>query len=280
MSSRHTEISFLEKNLRGPILEEILDPKDYSVDEIMKSYFREILFLARRYTRATVPFPDLVTEGIMGLLDAIDRFDSGKAKGNPRAFHNLAIVRIKSNMFKFFLDNSTAYTVPNYMARAMNLLDQIRNIVESQEYQGNPDTAILNLECEDFEDSTSAGVVRRLRGVKSKLRKLAAGTRRTYEEMVLVVLKVERDIRSHEAVTGSPEQSLEAEVADLEFLSKFLGNLNPAAKGVITKILEGNTLEDVGKDLGFSRERARQIREDAINHLLETPMYKEAIGGS
>ena len=276
--SNQGDVSYLKDRLSGPILEEIIDPKDFDVDDIMKSYFREILFLARRYSRPTVDFEDLVTEGIMGLLDAIKRFDINKAKGNPRAFHNLAVVRIKSYMFEFFLDNSTQYSIPNYMNRAMNLLNQIQSIAKAQQYQGDSMEAVLNLECPEFDEAVPPSVVKKLRNVKSKLQRLASNSDKTYETMVLSVLKVEQDISSYETEEGEGVAISPEEIAgSREFMDKFLDNLNPNARGVIERLLEGKSLEEAGKEMGFTRERARQIKEDTLKYFKRTPMYKQSV---
>jgi RNA polymerase sigma factor (sigma-70 family) len=276
--SNRGDVAYLKERLQGPILEEIIDPKDYEIDDILKSYFREILFLAGRYTRPTVDYEDLVVEGLMGLLDAVKRFDIEKAKGNPRAFHNLAVVRIKSYMFEFFLQNESQYSIPNYMSRAINLMEQIRNVVRAQEYTGDADQALLNFECEEFEKAIPEAAAKRLRVVKGKLQRLANNSDKTYETMILAVLKVEKDIASYETEEGSGFAISPEEIAgEKEFMEKFLGNLNPNARGVIEKILEGKTLEESGKEMGFTRERARQIKEDTLKYFKRTPMYKESV---
>lgn len=275
--SNQGDLAFLKERLKGPILEEIIDPKDFSREDILKSYFQLILFLAARYTRPTVDYEDLVVEGIMGLLDAINRFDIDKANNNPRAFHNLAIVRIKSYMFEYFLSNSTSCSVPNYLARGMNLLEQVRNIVRSQEFVGDYEQAILNFEAPEFEAAVPNEVREKLVRVKEKLRNLATNCDRTYEEMVETVSKVEYDISN----MGSEEEEVceispEDIAGNQEFLDKFLANLNPSARDVIMKLLEGKTLEETGREMGVTRERARQIKEATLKHLHATPMYRES----
>lgn len=271
------DLAYLKERLKGPIIEEIIDPKDFDREDILKSYFQLILFLAARYTRPMVDYEDLVVEGIMGLLDAIERFDIDKAKGNPRAFHNLAIVRIKSYMFEYFLQNNTQMQVPNYLARAMNLLEQIRNIVRSQEYAGDYEHAILNLDSPEFDAAIPGEVRERLHKVKEKMNNLAGNCDRTYEQMVETVTKVEYDISNYESEEEEVYEISPEEVAgEREFLEKFLENLNPSARDVITKLLEGKTLEETGKEIGVTRERARQIKEATIDYFKRTPMYREA----
>jgi RNA polymerase sigma factor (sigma-70 family) len=269
------ELKILKDNLKGPILR-ITDPTKHSTDEIMASYFREILFLARKYTRASVEYEDLVVEGLMGLLDAIRRWDPAKAGENPKAFHNLAIVRIKSNMFEYFLANNNLYTVPNYMARALTLVEQLRNLINSREYEGNPDDDLRNYDAPNFEAAAPKELAEHVRVLKEKIRTLARNSEKSYEEMIANVLQVEQNIEGYENEEMT-EVTPEQEAAQRDFLGKFLGNLNPDARSVMAKLLEGKTLEEVGQEMGFTRERARQIKEETIGFFQKTRMFKDAV---
>jgi RNA polymerase sigma factor (sigma-70 family) len=271
--SNRKELKVLKEGLRGPILR-VEDPREHDLLDILKSYFREILMLARKYTRPTVDYEDLVVEGLIGLMDAVQRWDPEKSTG-PKSFHQLAIIRIKSQMFEFFLANNTIYTIPNYMARAMALVDQIRNLVDSYEYQGDAQEALLNFEARGFEKGVPKEFAEQVRRLKERIQNLAQNSKRTYEEMVQGVLKVEQDIESFER-EGELEISPEEASAQREFLDKLLGGLNPAARHVIALRLEGCTLEEVGSKMGFTRERARQIQDDALRFFLKTRMFKDA----
>lgn len=273
----NAELAFLKKNLAGPILR-ITDPRAHSREEILKSYFREILVMARSYTRPTVEFEDLVVEGLMGLLDAIERWDPEKSKGKANSFHNLAIVRIKSNMFEYFLANSNAYSTPNYMARAMLLLDQVRNVV--REFEGVPgsEIAVGSFECPEFEANIPPDMKSKLRNLKEKLQNLAQSMGKTYEDMIAGVLRVEEDIRSYEiGQSEEVEESPEDIASRKEFLEKVLTGLAPDAREVLIRLMEGKTLEEVGDEMGFTRERARQIKEGTLRFLTKTRMFKDAL---
>lgn len=274
MSSK--ELSYLKEHLKGEILT-VTDPNAYSVEDILKSYFREVLVIARKYSRPTVEFEDLVVEGLMGLLDAIKRWDPEKAKGNPRAFHNLAIVRIKSNMFEYFLANNTMYYIPSYMGRAMSLVEQIKNMVNAIEYTGDPAQALRNFEDLAFEESVPEDYARKVRILKEKVRNLAIGFKKSYEEMVQAVLEVEQNIESFEQRDEELEVSPEEIVAQREYLDKILSTLKPDARDVLLSLIDGETLEQAGEKKGFTRERARQIKEETIDWLQKTRMYKDAI---
>lgn len=267
-----TVSKILREGLDGPIIE-VVDPSQHDDMDILKSYFKEILVIARNYARPTVDYEDLVVEGLVGLLDAIRRFDPEKATG-PKAFRQLAIVRIKSHMFEYFLANNTQYAVPNYMARAMSLVDQIRGQINSVESPVNPGDALRQKECPEFEAMAPKSVVEKISDLKERVEKLASNSKRSYEEMIQLVLRVEENIESYEQEEEfevSPEQITESR----EFLDKFLGSLKPDAKDVVVALLQGHTLTEVGEMKGFTRERARQIKDAAVRWLQGTRMYKE-----
>ena len=272
MSSKH-ELKVLKEGLKGPILR-IEDPREHEVLDILKSYFREILMLALKYSRPTVDYEDLVVEGLIGLLDAIRRWDPEKSTG-AKSFHQLAIIRIKSQMFEFFLANNTMYTIPNYMARAIALVSQIRNLVTAYEYRGDPEAALLNFEAPEFEAVAPNEFAEQVTRLKERVKNLAENSSKTYEQMVQNVLKVEQDIENFERETEF-EVSPEDVAAQREFLEKMLDGLNPDARDVIALRLQGCTLEEVGEKKGFTRERARQIQEETMSFFAKTRMVKEA----
>lgn len=272
------ELAYLKDNLMGGKILKIEDPRKFTTEQILKSYFREILMLARKYSRPTVDYEDLVVEGLMGLLDAVERWDPEKSKGNPRSFHNLAIVRIKSHMFEYFLANNTMYTIPNYMGRAMALVDQIRNLVHYYEYPGDPRQALLNFEDPVFEEHVPADFAQKVRKLKEKVQSLASSSERTYEEMIQNVLRVEEEIENFERSGDEFEVDPETITSDREFLSKFLRNLNPSARSIIESLMEGDTLEQAGEKLGLTRERARQIKKETLDYFEKTKMFQDATG--
>ena len=269
------EVNYLKDRLTGAILK-IQDPRQHAVEDILKSYFREILVIARKYVRPSVEFEDLVTEGIMGLLDAIRRWDPEKANGNERSFHNLAIVRIKSNMFEYFLANNSMYTIPSYMGRAMALVEQLRNAVDAYEHPLDTDAILLTFEFPEFEEFIPADHAEKIRVLKEKLLNLAQSMKLSYTEIVQRVLKTEDEIEAYENETEAFEPSPEEITERKEYLTKILAGLKPDARDVLTSLLEGETLEQAGKQKGFTRERARQIKEATLEYLQKTRMFKDA----
>lgn len=266
------ELGYLSERLQGPILK-IEDPREYSREDILKSYYREILLIANRFTRPGIEKADLVNEGIIGLLDAIERWDPEKAK-SPKNFHQLAIVRIKNAMYDFFLRNSTHFKISINVARGLNYLDRIRRLVADADFSGDREQAILNYEYPEFEEGVSAEAARKLRRAKEKLRNLAESTNSTYEKTAARMLRISRELDDFEREVQSNVESPEALTADREFMQSMLSALNPEARDIVEMSLAGMTLEEIGEVKGKTRQRIQQIRKDVLDILRRTRMYR------
>ena len=161
------------------------------------------------------------------------------------------------------------------MARALTLVEQIRNSLSSREYAGDPEEDLLNYEAPNFDSSSPKEEAERVRVLKDKIRKLGGGSDSSYEKMVRKVLSAERNIENYET-NDSEGITPEMEAAQRDFLEKFLTNLKPGAREVISLRLEGKTLDEVGEAMGFTRERARQIEDATLEFFHKTRMYKDA----
>ncbi len=157
----------------------------------------------------------------------------------------------------------------------MTVVDQIRNILRSREYDGDPEEDLRSYEAPNFETSAPKEAVERVRALKERIVALTKGSDHSYERTVRNVIKVEQNMENYEGEeVGGTTPEMEAERK--EFLDKFLTNLNPAARKVIALRLEGKTLEQVGDAIGFTRERARQIEEETLSFFQKTRMFKDA----
>lgn len=270
-----SDLPLLRKELTGPIIPGI-NPVTHSVEDIMKSYFREIIFLAKKFVRPTIDLEDLVTEGIIGLLDAVKRFDPTRSEG-PKAFHNLAVLRIKSQMYEYYLANNSSYHIPNYMARLISLVEQIKTLLASVEYSGNPEEELRSSsESEELIQLIPEETLARIRYLKDRIRSIAKNSESNYEDMVGTVLKLEADAESAAFQDEAGVESPEKYVSDKEILEKLFETLKPDAQEVLLRRLEGETLTEVGAEKGVTRERARQIQEETLTWFRGTRMYKQA----
>ncbi|MFB9971730.1 sigma-70 family RNA polymerase sigma factor [Pseudoroseomonas cervicalis] len=79
--------------------------------EIVEGNLKRVVWLARRYARAAVPFLDLVQEGQIGLLRAIDRFDPDRGF----RFGTYATWWIRQSMSRYVQDQGRTVRVPVHM---------------------------------------------------------------------------------------------------------------------------------------------------------------------
>lgn len=274
--SKGKEVPLLKKELIGEI-HSIDDPRNYTSEQILQSYFREILIIARKYVRPSVDFEDLVVEGLIGLLDAIGRWDPEKSTG-PHSFRQLAIVRIKNHMFEYFLTNRTPYTIPIYMSRAMNLVEQIASSIRSHEYPGNPEEDLRSRRTsEAFVNRVPKELGERVESLKIRLENLARNTGRTYEQMVIQVLKIKEDLENYDDAEGEIDISPEEVATQKQWLETFLQSMKSDVRKILElRIHRGLSLEEIGEIRGITRERVRQIIEEAVGHFQKTRVYREA----
>lgn len=273
--AQYQDPTYLQDYLTGPILK-IEDPNLYSVEDIIKSYYREIIMIANKYTRPTVEKADLIQEGIAGLIDAIKRFDMEKSKGNPRNFHNLAIVRITDAMYNLYLLNSSSYTLPGYMARGITHLNQVRKLVEGQNYDGDIEEVIKNLESPEFEAQVPKDVSAKLRERKDKIARLAESINSDYPTLVAKMLKAQLSMEEYERTGEEDYNTPENIAASREYLQDFLSSLKGDPREIMELSLQGLTLEEIGVKKGLTRQRIQQIRQEALEYLQRTRMFQSS----
>jgi RNA polymerase sigma-B factor len=89
-------------------------------EALVRRYIPLVRKLARRYGRSSEPFEDLVQVASLGLLKALDRFDSGR--GHP--FPSFAVPTILGEMRRYFRDSAWAVHVPRgAQERALRVRD-------------------------------------------------------------------------------------------------------------------------------------------------------------
>lgn len=271
------DFSFLRDQLSGkpPEISEIQDPSKYTRAQIVHAYLRYIISLAAKYSRPNVDQEDLVNEGLIGVLDAVDRFDPKKANGNPKAFKNLAIVRAKSFMHEYFLRNHRHYRFPGYIARAANLVSQVRHLIESTNFEGDVEDLIVNLDPAKLDDKFPVDVVKKIARAKERLDSVAESLKQDYPQLAARVLEIERSIENYETSQEGIDYSTEEFIGNKDFMDKVFSNLGPVARRILAGRLQGEKLETIGEAMGITRERVRQIEAETIEYIRKTRIGQE-----
>jgi RNA polymerase primary sigma factor len=240
--------------------EQALERRDRARQTLASHNLRLVVHIAKRYRGLGVPFLDLIQEGNVGLIRAVDKFDASLGF----KFSTYAVWWIEQAMIRAVQNSSRTVRVPSNMYDAQLRYQRAQHRLRVR--MGEPERADL---------------VAAL-GVSEDLVDLVATT----------LWRIDSLDNPLDETDGS---SLGEELPDLNetdpagriddarlrrVLDRGLGRLKPRERDVLRwrfglKGSEEHTLQQIANRLGLSRERARQIQNDALAKLREQPRVRD-----
>lgn len=221
---------------------------------IMEGNLRLVAKIALKYRNLGLPFLDLIQEGNIGLMKAIDRFDPKKGY----RFTTYATWWIQQNIMRALTDHSRTIRLPAHIVERINKMNRSREYLE-QKKNGQP-----TIEEVAQEICLSVEKVIKILDLSQSLAYLDTPIGNDEEKDCFI------DFISNED-SPSPEDNLISK-AMREQLEEVLNTLLPR-EAEILKLRFGlndgitHTLEQLGKIFGITRERVRQIEKKAIMKL-------------
>ncbi|MBR2266489.1 MAG: RNA polymerase sigma factor RpoD/SigA [Paludibacteraceae bacterium] len=225
-----------------------------ALEKLTKSNLRFVVSVAKQYQNQGLSLPDLINEGNLGLIKAAEKFDETRGF----KFISYAVWWIRQSILQALAEQSRIVRLPLNQVGSLNKISKAFQRFE-QEHERKPSAEEL-AEILDIPVDKIADTLKMSGRHVSVDAPFVEG-----EDNSLIDVMVNED--SPNADRGLINESLKTEIdralatlvpRDAEVLRKFFGI------GVPEK-----TLEEIGEELGLTREHVRQIKEKAIKKLGE-----------
>jgi len=241
-------------------LEELVEDGKAAQEHLVRANSRLVISVAKKYIGRGVPFLDLIQEGNIGLIRAARKFEYQRG----HKFSTYATWWIRQAVSRAVADQGRTIRVPVHMGDQINRLRRVSTQL-TQEYGREPTT-------EEMADAMET--------TPDKVMNLIEISRRPISLETPIEEDADSEFGDFIEDKSSPEPN-EVVTQNLlrEHLAQVLARL-PERESHILKLRYGlldgetHTLEEVGKKIGVTRERVRQLEAQALNRLRHSSAHQ------
>ena len=243
-----------EKILGKQIKEGLPQQADVAKRKLIQANLRLVVSIAKRYIGQGVLFMDLVQEGSLGLIKAAEKFDYSK----NFKFSTYATWWIKQTIIRAISNNSRTIRIPVHMADKIRKYKKVYTMLSFE----------LGREPTDFEVAERMGLT---------YKKLSVIRKSIIKEPISLETPVTDDLNVGDYIQDKKHNSPDEQTKNNSLkgsINHLLCTLNEREKKIINCRFGINgqipmTLEQLGKEMGYSKERIRQLEDIALAKIRE-----------